>query len=46
MRRGRTDWHPAAIELIIPPEATAFSFGFLLAGRGSLSVRNLALDEL
>jgi RNA polymerase sigma factor (sigma-70 family) len=37
-------WHPVVVELTIPREAQAFSFGFALAGRGSLTVRSLAVE--
>jgi RNA polymerase sigma factor (sigma-70 family) len=42
---GGDAWHAASVELIVPTEASAVSFGYLLAGPGSLSVRALALEE-
>jgi RNA polymerase sigma factor (sigma-70 family) len=41
---GDRGWRPAAVVLAIPADAHAFSYGLLLAGRGSAGMRNLAVE--
>ena len=47
LRTGGPDggWHPALVELVLPSDAKAYSFGFVLAGRGTASMRKLALES-
>jgi RNA polymerase sigma factor (sigma-70 family) len=35
---------PESVELVVPAEAQVLSYGIVLAGRGSVSIRNLQLD--
>jgi protein-disulfide isomerase len=41
---GQPGWHPAEVTLTIPPDAKVFSFGMVLAGRGTAAMRRLAVD--